>query len=145
MNDPHVLRCAACGGVNRVQVERLADRPVCGRCKDALEPGGGAQAVTADELQRLVSSCPVPVLVDLWAPWCGPCRMVAPVIEAVAREYSGRLVVVKVNTDENPGPLHALGATGIPTLAIYRGGAPAWVQSGALPRPALEAQVRRFV
>lgn len=137
-----VFRCAGCGGVNRVEPARLGQGPTCGRCKAPLDLEAHPADVDEAGLERLVRSSPVPVLVDLWAPWCGPCRMVAPVVADLAKQQAGRLVVVKVNTDQHPGPLQALGATGIPTFALYHRGQLVRVQSGALPRPQLEAFAR---
>ena len=141
MTDRLAFRCAACGGVNRVDPARLEQGPTCGRCQAPLDLHGTPADVDDDALARLVRSAPVPVLVDLWAPWCGPCRMVAPVVADVARARAGRLIVVKVNTDEHPRTLEALGASGIPTFALYAGGELVRSVSGAMPRPELE----RFV
>jgi thioredoxin 2 len=133
-----VFRCAGCGGINRVPAERTAEGPVCGRCKAALDLEAHPVDVSDDDLQRLIASSPVPVLVDFHATWCGPCRMVAPAVTALAREHAGRLVVVKVDTDQHQRHASAIGLRGVPTFALWRDGQLVRSQSGALPKPMLE-------
>lgn len=134
-------RCAACGGVNRVSPGRLADRPTCGRCKAALDLEARPVDVSDDELERLVRAAPVPVLVDFHATWCGPCKMVAPLVADLAREHAGRAIVVKVDTDRHPRVAGQVGVQGVPTFALFKGGHLAKVEVGALPRPRLEALI----
>ena len=135
------FRCGSCGGINRVRAARLSDRPTCGRCKAPLDLSNHPHELDDDALDRLVRAAPVPVLVDFWAPWCGPCRMVAPHIEALARDLAGQLIVAKVNTDQNQRTAARLNVRSIPTLAVYRGGALQQAQPGALRGP----ELRRFV
>jgi thioredoxin 1 len=97
------------------------------------------------EFQEKVLNSPLPVIVDFWAPWCGPCKMIAPVLEEVAREQTGRLVVVKVNTDENPQWAMEYGVMGIPTLLFIARGEVIDRQMGASPAPALKARVQTFL
>lgn len=136
------FRCPACAGVNRVDPARLADGPKCGRCQAALDTSGAPIDLDDAGLARLVAASPVPVLVDLWATWCGPCRLVAPIVDQVARAHAGRLITVKVDTDRHRATLDQLGARGIPAFALYREGALLGQRSGALPRPELEGWVR---
>ena len=131
-------RCAACGAFNRVPEPPPPGAPVCGRCKGALDTSGKPQSVDAASLARLRASSPVPVLVDFWAAWCGPCRMIAPVLEEIGTAKRGKLLVVKVDTEREPAAAAAYQVRGIPTLALLAGGREVSRQTGALPRPDLE-------
>ena len=136
-----VFHCASCGAINRVRSERLAAGPKCGRCQRALDLSGAPVEVDDDTLRRLVEHSPVPVLVDFWAPWCPPCRMVAPHLEQLGRRHAGRLIVAKVDTDRHSRTAASLRVRSIPTLAIWKGGKLVKSQAGALVSPQLESYV----
>ena len=95
-------------------------------------------AVTDDSFATDVLQAPGPVLVDFWAEWCGPCKMIAPALEEIGAEYKGRLTVAKVNIDENPASPNTYGVRGIPTLILFKDGKPAATQVGAMPKSRLK-------
>src|SRR5262245_22267246 len=123
MSDVEMVPCPQCGAVNRVPLARVGEgrAPICGRCKASL-PVGAPVTVTDATFAAEVERAPVPVLVDLWAPWCGPCRMIAPVIDELARELAGRVRFAKVNVDENPATASRFEVRSIPALLVMKGG-----------------------
>lgn len=135
-----MFRCASCGAFNRVSPQSPGT-PVCGRCKKDLDVSGAPQNVDAEGFNRAVQGSPLPVVVDFWAPWCGPCRMAAPILEQVGRQLAGKAVVLKVNTDEHPQPSTSLGIRGIPTFIVFRDGREVARQSGVLPAPQMQQWV----
>jgi thioredoxin 2 len=137
-----VVVCPKCGQKNRLTFERLDDEVRCGQCKEALPSLNVPVKVhSAADFDRLVAKSSIPVVVDYWAPWCGPCRMVAPEIQKVAARQAGRLLVVKVNTDEVDGLGDRLGIRSIPTMAVFKGGREIGRTSGARPASDIEAFV----
>jgi len=142
--DSVVYACSHCGGKNRILRGRVADDPQCGRCHERIFPRAPV-AVTDDTWRAEVEEAPLPVLVDFWAPWCGPCRAVAPMLQQLAAERAGRLKIVKVNVDENPRLAARFQIQSIPTLMLRRGPILLDEIRGALPKPALEARLARFL
>ncbi len=104
-----------------------------------------AEPVTDSSFKQDVLDSPIPVLVDFWAPWCGPCRMVAPVVDEIALEYNGQLKVVKINTDENPSVASQYGIRSIPTLMIFKGGQRVDMVVGAVPKTNLATTIEKYL
>ena len=124
----------------------MADQPQCGRCHAVLSASTAAAVghpvvVTDATFSREVEQASVPVLVDFWAPWCGPCRAVAPMLEQLAKERGGRLKIAKVNVDENPALSARFSIRSIPTLALFRDGSLLDEIRGAVPRSTLEERL----
>ena len=124
-----IVNCPQCGARNRVPVV-TGGRPRCPKCQSDLP---WLVDVTTGDFGAVIDRSTMPVLVDLWAQWCGPCRAVAPVLEQLAVERAGSLRIVKVNVDDEPAVSAQLGVQSIPTMVLYQGGVEAARQIGALP------------
>ena len=148
MADVAVIRCANCGTANRVPRDKLAQglTPKCGRCKQTLEPGAaGPLTVTDATFAAEVERSPLPVLVDAWAAWCGPRRMLAPAIDELAAELAGRIRVAKLDVDENPVTARRFDIRSIPTLLVIAGGREVDRIVGAQSKQAIRSRVERAV
>ena len=145
MSDPQVIRCPTCGAKNRVPHEKIAQglKPVCGRCKNPLPIDNQPVTVTDATFAAEVERSPLPVLLDMWAPWCGPCRMVAPVIEELAAEMAGRVRVAKLNVDENTATAARFHVQSIPTLLVLKGGREMERIVGVQPKSAIVQRLER--
>jgi len=137
-----LFTCQKCGRRNRMKYEGLGKVFRCGQCKSELRPLGEPVDVHSDLVfDALISRSALPVLVDFWAPWCGPCKMVAPEIRKVATEAAGQVLVAKVNTEELPSLARRFRVTAIPTMSIFRNGIEVARQAGAMAAPA----IRKFL
>lgn len=149
-----IVVCPNCGAKNRVDEQRAGQlRPVCGRCGTKLEvPPGAAAASTATHghpvdvtdatfARDVLGAGPTPVVLDAWAPWCGPCRMITPVMEQLAAESNGRYVVAKLNVDENPRTASQFRIEGIPTLLFFKDGKLVDRVVGVAPKPTIEQKL----
>lgn len=137
-----LLACASCSQMNRVPAARANDNAKCAACKASLLPLARPVALAGvADFDELVRDAPAPVLVDFWAAWCGPCRMVAPELEKLATSRSTRLIVAKVDTEAVPALAARFGIRSIPTLVLFRGGKEAARISGAMSAGAMASQL----
>ncbi|HKL82108.1 MAG TPA: thioredoxin TrxC [Desulfobacter sp.] len=142
-----IIRCTKCGAKNRVPENRMSESPKCGKCGTILplEIFDAPVNVTDADFDREVMQSSLPVLVDCWAPWCGPCRAVGPILDGLAKTYRGRLKIAKVNVDENPMTSSKYRIQSIPAMLFVKNGSLVDQVAGALPKEALEARIKSFI
>jgi thioredoxin 2 len=139
-----LLKCPSCGQVNRQGYQYLNRTIRCAKCHTNLpRPSAPVDVGSAAAFDALVKQAPVPVLVDFWAPWCGPCRMMAPEVEKLAQQTTGSALIVKVDTDAVPELGERFGIRSIPTVAVFKNGQVVARESGARPAAALQDLLRR--
>lgn len=146
--DSIIIPCPNCFTKNRVPTNRLQDKPVCAKCRTplvVLESHDHPVVVTDRTFTNEVLSSPYPVVVDCWAPWCGPCRMVSPILDQLASEYAGMVKIVKLNVDENQLTAMRYSTQSIPTLLFFKEGKLVDRLIGARPKADIEHHVRALL
>ena len=148
MNDNSLIfACSKCGTKNKVPVSRINDSPKCGKCGETLSTDifGKTVDVSDTTFDQEVLKSTLPVLVDCWAPWCGPCKAVGPLLDELAVKYKGRLKIAKVNVDENQQIGSRYSISSIPTMFLVKNGQIIDTLIGALPKEELEVQIARII
>lgn len=136
------IRCQFCEAWNRIDASRAADRPKCGKCGKPMLLDRPV-ALNDETFARTIAESEVPVMVDFYADWCGPCKMMAPFIDEIAREKQGQVLVAKLDTDRSQRTAAGFNIRGIPTTIVFKGGKEAARETGAMPKKGIEALLDR--
>lgn len=146
-NNSLVIPCLKCGAKNRIPVSRIQEKPKCGKCGAPISTNVSDKPVDVTDatFEKEVLHSRLPVLVDCWAPWCGPCKAVGPVLDELAGKYKYRLKIAKVNVDENQGIGSKYAVSSIPTMFLVKNGKIIDQLVGALPKEEIEKQIARII
>lgn len=136
-----VSTCALCGAKNRIPAQHLSDTGRCGVCKAPLPPTNHPIAADESAFNEIIAASKVPILVDFWAAWCGPCRMAAPEVQKLAQEMAGRALVLKVDTEAQPNLAARFRIQSIPNFIVFQGGQPVFQRAGLAP----SSEMRRWL
>ena len=136
-----LIQCPSCNKLNRSSPEKVASKPICGSCQHDLL--SAPIEANAGDFGALIQQTQIPVIVDFWAPWCGPCKMFAPTFNQLAKQYTNRVLFVKLNTEEEQGIAAQFGIRSIPTLAFFKGGQETNRVSGALGPSDLDRYIQQ--
>jgi len=149
MSENLIIPCPQCHTQNRIPSERIGQQATCGKCGTIFSTAGKIPTspvkVTDTTFSQEVLQSPVPVLVDFWAPWCGPCRMIAPILDELSHEYTGRIKIAKVNTDENQSTAAHYQIQGIPTLLFIKNGQIVDRVVGVAQKPVLHEKIQQLL